>query len=160
MYCSALYRLDMLKFAGVPPRGIYPLGSWSKILAAAGPSPPFPYPSRPLSFSSALPLEAQTLQSLPTPPFPSLPCKQGSGVSPWKIFLKSRWMWVKFDALLGKIWPLNRRTVSGADSLKIGIFWNYRPIWLCCLRKRINLVATDGYWLIKVKDNIIWQIFF
>jgi len=50
---------------------------------------------------------------------------------------------VKFDSLLGKIWPLNRRTASGADILKIGIFWHYWPIWL-------RWVSGDEQWRLMI----------
>ena len=104
MYCSALYRLDYVEicWAFLPGASI-PLKPWSKILPAAGPVPSF---STPIPLAPVLSLCTSfrgTNTLIPSHPFPSLPYKQGSGVSHWENFLKSRWMWVKFDAFLGKI---------------------------------------------------------
>ena len=144
------------------PGASIPLGSWSKILPAVGPFSPFPLSSLSPPVLSLCTSFRGTNTLIPSHLLPSLPCpcKQGSGVSPWKNFLKCRWLWVKFGAFWGKIWQLNRRTVSGADSLKIGIFWNYRPIWICW-------VSGDEQWplrwwllLDKVQGNIHMADFF
>ena len=102
-----------------------PLRPWSKIPPAAGPSPPLlspPYP--PLLCFPPSPFKGRNPWTH-SPPllFPSLPpVRRGPGVSPRGKFFKSRWLQVKFDAFLGKIWPLHRGIVLDADSLKIGMF--------------------------------------
>ena len=99
----------------IPPRTV----EQDPPLVLALPLPYFPllplsWPFFPPLFRSRNPL---------TPPLLFYPrsCKQGSGVCLRGKFFKSRWLRVKFDAFWGKIWPLNRRIVLGADSLKIGI---------------------------------------
>ena len=70
-------------------------------------------------------------------------------------------LWVKFDSLLGKIWPLNRRTVSGADILKIGIaYFETIGLFDYTLSFGRQTVATDDYCLAKVKDNVHMAYFF
>ena len=139
-------------------RGVYPsLRPWSKIPPCRWSLPSLylpPVSPLPCPFPLHFLLRYEPFSPLPSPP---CPCKQGSGVSLWENFLKSRWLWVKFDSLLGKIWPLNRRTISGADSLKIGIF-ETRPIWL-------RWVSGDEQWRLmiiagKSQDNVHMADFF
>jgi len=64
-----------------------------------------PLPSHTIPLVLPLPFEVGTLSLSHLLPFPA-PCKQESGgFSSGKFFfvLKSRWLWVKFDAFLGKI---------------------------------------------------------
>jgi len=67
---------------------------------------------------------------------------------------------MKFDLILGKIWPFNRRTVPGADSLKIGIGY-FKTIDLFDYAEFQETNSVD-WWLLlaKVKDDVHMADFF
>ena len=116
-------------------RGVYPPKTLQQDppMLLALPSPPFPpsHPSLPSPFPPSLSFRGRNplISSHPLP-FPA-PVSRGPWISRPGTFFKSRWLQVKYDAFLGEIWPLYRRIVLGADSLKTASFKTIGPtVWV------------------------------
>lgn len=79
---------------------------------------------------------------------------QGPVVPAREKFFKSRWLRVKFDAFLGKIWPINRRIVGCRQYENRHILKLYAYLTMLNLRRR-----SDWWLLSKVMFVGLWLIF-